>query len=319
MTMISIAMATYNGASYLGVQLASLGRQSRLPDELVVTDDGSTDDTLAILEGFAREAPFPVQLHRNPSNLGYALNFEKAAKLCRGDIIFFCDQDDRWDSSKIETMTKYFAERPDLMVLLCDARLCDGQLRDSGRTQYDNVREVGLADFNYVMGCASASRREWIDILVPLPPGRTHDFWFNQTAHLAGLAAILDRPLQDYRRHGANESQTPLSNPDGVRAIDLLSGHGLSDVRRQWTSMIETLEIMVERLSDGAALTGLPQEPRNIAIGRLTNRILAFQRRIALCSMPRLMRFGRARQMWRLGDYQQFMGIKSMLKDLIRP
>ena len=87
-------------------QLADLAAQSVLPAELVVCDDGSTDDTLAILERFAITAPFPVRVHRNSERLGYRANFLKCAGLCRSDLIAFCDQDDRWAPRKIETMRR---------------------------------------------------------------------------------------------------------------------------------------------------------------------------------------------------------------------
>ena len=75
-------MATLNGGAYLAEQLASLAAQSRTPDELVICDDGSTDDTIAVIEQFQRSAAFPVRLHRNSERLGYSLNFSRAANLC---------------------------------------------------------------------------------------------------------------------------------------------------------------------------------------------------------------------------------------------
>ena len=85
---ISIAMATYDGARFVAEQLASFAAQTRLPDELVVTDDGSTDGTLEIVERFAATAPFAVHIHRNPARLGYTLNFSEAVSKCEGEIIF---------------------------------------------------------------------------------------------------------------------------------------------------------------------------------------------------------------------------------------
>jgi glycosyltransferase involved in cell wall biosynthesis len=81
---ISIALATFNGARFLKDQLASLVEQTFLPAELVVTDDGSTDETLAILEWFSHVAPFHVSVHLNHQRLGYGMNFLKAASLCSG-------------------------------------------------------------------------------------------------------------------------------------------------------------------------------------------------------------------------------------------
>ena len=92
-------MATFNGDTYLSPQLQSLARQTLLPHELVVCDDGSTDRTLEIVRAFAADAPFPVRVHRNDEHLGFADNFLKAAVLCGGELIAFCDQDDVWQAT----------------------------------------------------------------------------------------------------------------------------------------------------------------------------------------------------------------------------
>src|SRR5437773_2588198 len=96
MPTISIAMATYNGAKFIREQLASLAAQTRLPHEIVVSDDCSTDATVSIIEDFAATVAFPVRLHRNPTNIGVARNFERALRACSGGIVFICDQDDFW-------------------------------------------------------------------------------------------------------------------------------------------------------------------------------------------------------------------------------
>src|SRR3954470_19575459 len=72
---ISIGMATYEGERYIGEQLESLARQKLLPFELFVTDDGSTDGTLDILNAFSEGSPFPVRIFRNSTRLGYEENF----------------------------------------------------------------------------------------------------------------------------------------------------------------------------------------------------------------------------------------------------
>ena len=97
---ISVAMATYNGGRFLREQLDSLNQQTVLPRELVVCDDRSTDNTVRILEEFASQAAFPVKVVVNENRLGFGDNFMKAASLCSGDLISFCDQDDIWYSNK---------------------------------------------------------------------------------------------------------------------------------------------------------------------------------------------------------------------------
>ena len=93
---LSVAMCTYNGSRHLSEQLESIGTQTRLPDELVICDDCSSDDTIRIIERFSASAPFAVRLEINTQNLGSTKNFEKAIRLCQGDLIALADQDDVW-------------------------------------------------------------------------------------------------------------------------------------------------------------------------------------------------------------------------------
>jgi glycosyltransferase involved in cell wall biosynthesis len=103
---VSVALCTYNGARFLDEQLASLAAQTWRPLELVVCDDRSTDSTLAILAKFASTASFPVRIVQNGAWLGYKSNFKKAACLCQGELITFCDQDDIWLPTKLEVCCK---------------------------------------------------------------------------------------------------------------------------------------------------------------------------------------------------------------------
>ena len=91
---LSIAMCTYNGARFLSEQLESIAVQTRLPDELIVCDDRSTDGSVEIIRNFALHAPFEIRLEINTNNLGSTKNFEKAIGLCKGEIIALADQDD---------------------------------------------------------------------------------------------------------------------------------------------------------------------------------------------------------------------------------
>lgn len=131
---ISIAMCTYNGERFIQEQLDSFLKQSRLPDELVVCDDGSQDMTISILEDFCRRAPFPVRIFINSANLGYSRNFEKAMSICRGDIIAFSDQDDVWKPQKLARFEHFFKERPKVGCVFCNASLVDEELKPLGRS-----------------------------------------------------------------------------------------------------------------------------------------------------------------------------------------
>src|SRR5260221_5871118 len=122
---ISVAMCSYNSTAWLDEQLASILRQSRLPDELVVCDDGSKDETVAKLKAFARSAPFPVRVFVNEINLGFTRNFEKAISLCEGDVIALSDHDDISEDFRLARTEDVFTSRPAIGLAFCDAQVVD--------------------------------------------------------------------------------------------------------------------------------------------------------------------------------------------------
>ena len=113
---ISIAMATFNGSHFIEQQLRTLSEQTVRPAELVIADDGSTDDTIPIAEHFARLAPFPVHIYRSAATKGYRQNFVDAASFCTSELIAFCDQDDIWHKEKLAEVRKHFLDSSVLLV-----------------------------------------------------------------------------------------------------------------------------------------------------------------------------------------------------------
>lgn len=107
---ISLAIATYNGANYLSELLNSLINQTVLPDEIIVVDDKSIDDTVLILKEYSSK--LPIKIFENEKNYGVNLNFKKAVSLCSGDYILICDQDDVWFPENIETKVSLLEKLP---------------------------------------------------------------------------------------------------------------------------------------------------------------------------------------------------------------
>src|SRR5437763_17010761 len=130
----SVAMCTHNGAPFVEEQLKSISSQSRLPDEVIVCDDCSHDETARIVERFSEVAPFPLRLIVNSTNFGVVKNFEQAISLCTGDIIALCDQDDVWQPTKLARIETAFDESPAAGLVFMDAELIDEQLRPTGRS-----------------------------------------------------------------------------------------------------------------------------------------------------------------------------------------
>jgi len=113
---ISIALATYNGERYIKALLDSINAQTLLPDEIVVSDDNSSDNTIAIINAFARQVGFRVVVLENPHNIGVFKNFINAFEHCSYELIAYCDQDDVWNEDKLEVCSSSFDERTSLVI-----------------------------------------------------------------------------------------------------------------------------------------------------------------------------------------------------------
>lgn len=113
----SVALCTYNGAKYLTEQLESILAQEIPVDEIVICDDGSTDDTISILKNFEIRFPQLFRVYINPENLGYVRNFEKAISICTKDLIFICDQDDIWRKIKVGRVKQMFSKNNEIKIL----------------------------------------------------------------------------------------------------------------------------------------------------------------------------------------------------------
>jgi glycosyltransferase involved in cell wall biosynthesis len=220
---LSVAMAVFQGAAYLGRQLESIAAGAVLPDELVVCDDGSTDSTPAIVERFAAAAPFPVRLQRSDRRLGTAANFARAIGLCRGEWIVLADQDDIWRPEKLARLRQAILRDPALALVFHDAELVGlrgeplgrrlWQAVRFGRRQQRQVRAGRLLDallrHNTVTGATMAFRACHRDLLLPIPEGWVHDAWIALVLSAIAPAAALAEPLVDYRQHPAQQIGQP--------------------------------------------------------------------------------------------------------------
>jgi len=212
---ISVAMATYNGEKHIREQLDSIARQTLLPCELVITDDGSADATLQIVEEFARHAPFPIAVIRNESRLGYADNFMKAASLCTGDLIAFCDQDDIWMEQKLQVCSGYLAD-PQVLLVIHTAQTfthagglghCypkfsrSGILRWGACDPFSNHPAFAMVIKKTLLQFVDSSQR----------PARlhSHDHWLWFLAAGSGGIATISEILTLYRQHGSNVYGAP--------------------------------------------------------------------------------------------------------------
>jgi glycosyltransferase involved in cell wall biosynthesis len=220
---ISIALCTYNGQAFLQQQLASLGDQTRRPDEVVASDDGSGDDTLKILESFARSAPFSVQILQNPTRLGPAQNFGRAIAACEGDIIALCDQDDIWKPNKLAVAESAFLQDPDLAFVFSDADVCDADGMPLGYGLWSSVGFVGrtrrqfeaghgldvLLRQHAVTGATLCFASKFRDLILPIDKNWMHDGWIALLLSMVGRGRAIDQRLIEYRQHPSQSIGAP--------------------------------------------------------------------------------------------------------------
>lgn len=213
----SIALATREGASYLPPLLDSLAAQRMRPGELVVGDDASRDDTLAMLEAFAARAPFPVRILRNPRRLGVVENFSRVLSASRGDWIALADQDDVWRVDKLEKLAAALAA-PGALAAFSDAEVVDAALAPLGYTMWQRVRFTPreqtrlargegfsvLLKHAVVTGATLAIKADLRATALPIPAGWPHDAWLALLAAARGGLVAVPEPLIAYRQHGGN-------------------------------------------------------------------------------------------------------------------
>ncbi|HEU4768630.1 MAG TPA: glycosyltransferase family 2 protein [Pyrinomonadaceae bacterium] len=217
---ISVAMCTYNGAEFLPAQLESIAAQTRPPDEIVVCDDSSSDDTESVLKRFSG-----LVLHSNKQNLGSVKNFEQAIRLCTGDIVALSDQDDVWRADKLQLIEDAFRKTPAAGLVFSDAEIVDENLNPLGRRMWNEVgfdsHKRKLVDHGRaldvlitgwtVTGAAMAFRSEYKNLSLPIPTTvpMIHDGWIALTIAAVADVVTIDEPLIKYRQHARQQIGAP--------------------------------------------------------------------------------------------------------------
>jgi glycosyltransferase involved in cell wall biosynthesis len=262
---VSVVLSTFDGGRFLRAQLSSLLAQELRPAELVVCDDGSSDDTWDILAAFAAMAPFQVRLHRNAMRMGSRRSFEKGIRLARSEVIALCDQDDVWRADKL-AVTVQALELSGAPLAFCDAALvgrCEeplgfGLWEAIGFSERmfpalaDGSAALRLLRQNVVTGCASAFWTRYRALLVPFSPRWIHDYWIAVVLAIVGNLRPIPAPLLSYRQHGANQIGVDLealrqrrvspwrgANQDGSPFHESLTPDALADLRLHLSALLE--------------------------------------------------------------------------------
>jgi len=320
---ISIAMATYNGARFIRAQLESFVAQTRQPNELIITDDCSTDETEVIVREFAKTAPFDVKFYRNEKNLGFTGNFNSALIKTTGDLVFLSDQDDVWFPEKVRYMLHVAELNPEALVIMNDAALTDSYLNEVGLTKLGQIRSAGLSMDSFVMGCCAVVRRELLELCMPIPVDfQGHDNWLVWFADGLNAKVFVPEVLQYYRRHESNESQFIANSIKKVTRMHTLL-HSIKSVFRK--DSVNRTRVQLEQLriyADGVRIVQgkAPEKYHRQLFGledRFRKKLETIEKRIVVRDKRLVLRLFAVCSLLKNGGYQHTSGIKALLRDIV--
>jgi glycosyltransferase involved in cell wall biosynthesis len=314
-------MCTYNGAPFVRAQLESILAQSRPPDEIVICDDGSTDETISVIKDFAG---VPIILYSNEKNRGTVKNFESAIGLCTGDIIALSDQDDVWREDKLQKTEEAFRKTPTAGLVFSDAEIVDENLTPLNRRMWNEV------DFNAqkrklvgqgraldvlitgwtVTGAAMAFRSAYKKLALPIPTNipMIHDGWIALSIAAVSSVVAIDEPLIKYRQHAGQQIGAPKrkANAQPTSTLDALKRRSSS------TELQHTLDVLRERLS---AHTKEFDCRNALAFVNNYSHHLDARANLPARRLNRVPTILRELLTWRYHDYAN--GFKSAAKDLV--
>ncbi|MBT2500295.1 glycosyltransferase family 2 protein [Agromyces sp. ISL-38] len=323
---VSVALGTHNGARYLREQLESILGQARPVDEIVLSDDASSDGTVELAERViadhrATDAATPsIVVLRNQSALGVTANFEQALRAASGDVIALSDQDDVWHPDRVERALAAFAGHASVELVAAEARLVDDDGAPLGATLFETLgvdaplrrRLESDAAFdellkrNVLTGATMTVRRELVLRATPFPQSWVHDEWLAVVAAVGGGLAVVDEPLIDYRQHDANQI--------GVTRLGV--GGRFGRLRAPRTERNARLLARASALGERLPLVAT----RDPMVAERVLDKLAHERVRSSLPAHRAARLGPVVREWRTGRYGRYgLGAQDVLRDLVQP
>lgn len=215
MEKINILMATYNGRRYVAQQVESILNQTYTDFRLIISDDGSTDSTVKILQEYEKKDQ-RVEIYCHQENQGAVANFEFLIGKVRSELFMFADQDDVWEPDKIEK-TLYKMKKDNLDLVYTDLEVVDSRLNqiapsywalkglDYRIKRYNSFSSLYLN--NFITGCTMLVKSKWINEFMPLPKNSKyilHDYWISLVISQTGKIGYLDETTVKYRQHKNN-------------------------------------------------------------------------------------------------------------------
>jgi glycosyltransferase involved in cell wall biosynthesis len=269
MATIGICIATYQGDKFLNEQLESIASQSYQDWHLHVRDDGSTDDTPAILEAFRARFPSKVSIvYGDARQLGASGNFAHLMRRAKEPYVAFADQDDVWYPDKLARAIEAVklveaASGPSTPVMIhADRRLINASGRERTASYWDSrglepARFYPETHFTFCLaaGATMLINRALCDLALPIPAAaRMYDCWIELVAHMFGKVVALEGIALDHRRHDSNASgsaadiDSPAARRGWSRAARLLQNTARQ--RRIYVGYLEQAAAFRDRFSD---------------------------------------------------------------------
>jgi glycosyltransferase involved in cell wall biosynthesis len=217
--LVSVALCSYNGETYIAEQLLSLTRQSYQNIEIIIVDDCSTDGTLSIIDKFQCIDP-RIKLYRNERNLGFNANFRKAISCCSGKYVALSDQDDIWMEDKLSILMALIGNN-----LLCyhnsayidDKGIPNGKSTLSAHRFTSGFCSKMLVLNNCVPGHACIFKKELLDMTPHFPKNLYYDWWLSYTAACLGRITFTRETLVFYRIHAQSVTRMDKNNSKTAR------------------------------------------------------------------------------------------------------
>lgn len=204
---IDILMATYNGEKYLSEQINSIISQTYKEWNLLIRDDGSSDNTFEILTEYEKKDNRIKIMKDEKGNLGTVKNFEELLKVSNSELIMFSDQDDVWKKDKIEVMIKYIN---DFDLVISDAVITNERLEPQHNSLFSvvNSRNGIMKNIikNTYYGCCMLFKRKILEKALPFAKTKEigHDLWIGLVSEKYYKVKFINEKLIYFRRHSNN-------------------------------------------------------------------------------------------------------------------
>jgi glycosyltransferase involved in cell wall biosynthesis len=283
MEKISIILATYNSnIKFLKEQLDSITSQSIAPNEIIVRDDCSKNNTVEFLREYAISSPVKINIIQANENSGYAENFTQALRYATGDYIFYSDQDDVWLNTKINDMMEIFMQMEGPLVVITDCQRVDENLNDLGLTTIEALHKRGKSDRYYVHGCGTAFDARLIPLALQRPESLAHDDWIHFIGEKLGTRIVSKKVCHLFRKH-EQSATTILKNSANIFT---LSNTLWNRLRRRiqvesdlLINKINEYKTLKEGLENGNTLS-ISKEYLNLGLGKINIKLICMERRL---------------------------------------